>query len=227
MSNKSEKQLPLLLFLVRHGLTETTGKILPGRQPGLSLNNQGIIQAQQIAEELIKAFENNLKLLAIYCSPLLRCRQTASYLSAKTSMKIIISSNLTECDFGEMTGKKLQDLAKEKDWQRLHTWPSAWRFPNGESFWEVRSRMLEFIEELRSKYSQGAIVAYSHADPIKIILSELLGSGLENFQKIQINPASVSIVELPNDVGRPRILTVNSCGAFEKLLEPIIKDRKK
>jgi broad specificity phosphatase PhoE len=227
MAAKNKEMTSIILFLVRHAPTDSTGVILPGRLPGLSLSKNGHALAQQTADELAKTFNKSLSLNAIYSSPLLRARQTASYLSAKTSKKIMISSYLNECDFGEMTGKKLADLAKEKDWQKLHTWPSAWRFPNGETFWEVRSRMLSFLDEVRSKKIPGAVVAFSHADPIKILLSEIIGTSLDNFQRIQINPASVSILELPIDLGKPKVITINSMGDFQLVLEPIINSEKR
>jgi broad specificity phosphatase PhoE len=101
------KQAPpssTLFLLVRHGLTPTTGKVLPGRAPGLHLADTGQSQANAAAERIaaLKTVD------AVYASPLERARETAAPIAKAKGLKVQIDKGLLECDFGEWTGAELK-----------------------------------------------------------------------------------------------------------------------
>jgi probable phosphoglycerate mutase len=202
------------VLLVRHGVTGTTGKVLPGRAPGLHLADQGREQAR-IAAERIAALP---RVDAVYSSPLERARETAAPISAARGLKTRIERGLLECDFGTWTGKRLATLAKLPEWQLVQRSPSTFRFPDGESFTEMQTRMVSTLDELRARHPGGTIVCVSHADTIKAAVAHAMGTHIDLFQRIVISPASVTaIVWTP---GGPIVLAVNSTGRPLTELQP-------
>jgi probable phosphoglycerate mutase len=203
-----------VVLLVRHGQTPTTGAVLPGRAPGLHLAEVGTQQAQRVAERIAE-----LKTVdAIYASPLERARETAAPIAAARGMKVQIDRGLVECDFGEWTGAELKALMKLPEWTTVQRAPSTFRFPNGESFTEMQSRMVTAVDRLRAKHPGGTIVCVSHADPIKALVAHAMGTHLDLFQRIVISTCSVSAIAYTS--GGPIVLTVNSTGASLAELRP-------
>ncbi|TAN22510.1 MAG: phosphoglycerate mutase [Actinomycetota bacterium] len=191
---KKPEEIQTVLVLVRHGNTTTTGKILPGRSPGLNLSEEGIAQAEAVAEQLSK-LEN---VAAVYASPLERAQQTATPLAARLDMEIRTSELLYECDFGDWTGRELAELYKLQEWNQVQRSPSTFRFPNGESFMEMTARMARFTELIQQDHCGKIVVAYSHADPIKTLLCSSLGMHLDMFQRLFIATCSVSAISFSN-----------------------------
>lgn len=188
--NEKPQDKPTVLLLVRHGNTATTGKILPGRSPGLNLSEEGIKQAESVAERL----EKTKTIAAIYASPLERAQQTAAPLSSRLGMEIETSDLILECDFGDWTGKELKELYKLPEWNQVQRSPSNFRFPNGESFVDMGARTSRFAEMVQLKHPGETVVAFSHADPIKILLCSALGMHLDMFQRLTIATCSVSVI---------------------------------
>lgn len=194
------------VLLVRHGQTPTTGKILPGRAKGLHLADEGRKQAE-IAAERIGALGT---VDAVYSSPLERAKETAAPISKALGLKTQIDRGLFECDFGDWTGEELKKLMKLPEWQTVQRAPSTFRFPNGESFTEMQTRMVTALDRLRLKHPGGTIVCVSHADTIKAAVAHALGTHIDLFQRIVISPASVSAITW--HAGGPIVLAVNSTG---------------
>lgn len=197
---------PTLVLLVRHGQTPTTGSTLPGRAKGLFLAENGIAQAEAAAKR-IGALP---KVAAVYASPLERTRQTAKPIGKATGQKVRIERGLLECDFGTWTGKKLDALRKLPEWQTVQKYPSGFRFPNGESFLEMQTRMVDTISGLVAQHAGQTIVCVSHADPIKAAVAHAMGTHLDLFQRIVISPCSVSAILYT--ANGPAVLAVNSTG---------------
>lgn len=193
-----------LLLLVRHGETPTTGTVLPGRAPGLHLSGRGQGQAQRVAERLA-----GLRIDGVYSSPLERTLETAEPTAAATRLGVNEDAGLIECDFGEWTGAELAGLAALPEWQAVQHSPSGFRFPNGESFAEMQARIVGALEALRAAHTGGVVVCFSHADPIKAAVAHALGTHLDHFQRIIINPGSVSVIAYVEGQA-PAVLTVNS-----------------
>lgn len=193
-----------LVLLVRHGATPTTGKVLPGRAPGLHLSDAGLAQAEQVAERLA-----GLGLAAIYTSPLERAVQTAAPTAAATGLTPIEDAGLLECDFGEWTGESLADLARRREWLSVQRSPSVFRFPGGESLAEVQARMVATLDRLCADHPGGAVACFSHADPIRAALTFAMGAHLDSMQRITVSPGSISAIRYSVDAS-PVVLTVNS-----------------
>lgn len=193
-----------LLLLVRHGQTPTTGSVLPGRAPGLHLSDRGREQAERVADRL-----TGLAVDALYSSPLERACETAEPAAVRTGLAVKHDDGLLECDFGEWTGSAIADLAALPEWQTVQHSPSRFRFPDGESFPEMQSRIVGAMEALRDAHAGGVVVCFSHADPIKAAVAHALGTPLDLFQRIFISPGSVSAISY-TDGQDPSVLMVNS-----------------
>ncbi|MGQ1798999.1 MSMEG_4193 family putative phosphomutase [Kocuria oceani] len=193
-----------LVLLVRHGETPTTGKVLPGRAPGLHLSDHGRAQAEQVAERL-----TGVPVDAVLTSPLERTRETAEPTEARTGRTAVVDPGLLECDFGEWTGAELSRLSRLSAWSTVQRAPSTFRFPGGESFPEMQARMVGAVDRARAEHEGGVVVCFSHADPIKAALAHALGTHLDLFQRIVVSPCSVSAISYAPGQA-PAVLTLNS-----------------
>ncbi len=185
------------VLLVRHGRTAAnTSGILAGRTAGVHLDDVGRQQAAGLGERMAA-----LPVAAIVSSPLERCRQTAAAVAGALTTKpaVTIDKRLVECGYGEWTGKELALLAKDPLWKVVQNHPSAARFPGGESLANMQARALDAIREydglLAAEHGPHALwVAVSHGDVIKAIIADAVGSHLDSFQRIVVDPGSVSVV---------------------------------
>lgn len=200
--------------MVRHGQTPTTGKLLPGRAAGLHLAEAGIAQAHRVAERIAEM----PKIDAIYASPLERTRETAAPIAKALKQRVKIDKGLLECDFGDWTGAELGKLMKLPEWSTVQRAPSTFRFPNGESFTEMQTRMVTALDRIRAAHPGGTVVCVSHADPIKAAMAHAMGTHLDLFQRIVIGTCSVSAVAYTGH--GPIVLTVNSTGGSLADLRP-------
>jgi probable phosphomutase (TIGR03848 family) len=206
MARKPAPPAPTLVLLVRHGQTPTTGATLPGRARGLHLADSGRAQADAAAARIGQL----KKVSAIYASPLERTRETAKPIAAILGLKVQIDRGLLECEFGDWTGAKLGDLRKLPEWNTVQRYPSGFRFPGGESFAEMQTRMVGAIDKLVARHPGETIVAVSHADPIKAAVAQAMGTHLDLFQRIVISPCSISAILYSG--GGPAVLATNSTG---------------
>jgi probable phosphoglycerate mutase len=193
-----------VLLLVRHARTPTTGSVLPGRTPGLHLSDEGRKEADAVAARIgpLK------KVAAVYASPLERARETALPVARACGRALRIERGLIECDFGEWTGAKLSRLAQRPEWSVVQRYPSGFRFPGGESFPEMQTRIVSAIARLVQNHPGATVVAVSHADPIKAAVAHALGIHLDLFQRIAIATASITAIAYRRE--GPTVLTVNS-----------------
>lgn len=205
---------PTLLLLVRHGTTPTTGKVLPGRARGLRLADSGKKQAS-IAAERIAEIGN---ISAIYSSPLERARETAAPISRVLRRPVRIDRGLLECDFGDWTGQSLRRLMKKPEWTTVQRAPSTFRFPAGESFIEMQTRIVGALDVIRRRHRGQTVVCVSHADPIKAAVAHAMGTPLDLFQRIVISTCSVTAIVYTD--AAPIVLTVNSTGGSLRDLRP-------
>lgn len=197
---------PTVVLFVRHGQTPTTGKLLPGRAPGLHLAESGVAQAEA-AGRRIGALA---KVRGVYASPMERTQETAAPIARACKLRVRTHKGLIEADFGEWTGKKLAALRKLPAWTTVQRYPTGFRFPGGESFPEMQTRMTGAVAELVAKHPGETIVVVSHADTIKAAIADAAGTPLDLFQRIVVSPCSVSAV-MYTPTG-PIVLSVNSTG---------------
>ncbi len=194
------------VLLVRHGQTPSTGTTLPGRAKGLHLADSGRAQADAAAARIAKLD----KVTAVYASPLERTRETAAPIAAGLGLRVKTDRGLLECEFGDWTGQALKELARLPEWKTVQRYPSGFRFPAGESFAEMQTRITSTLARLAAAHRGETIVAVSHADPIKAALADALGTHLDLFQRIVVSPCSISVIWY-GDAG-PAVLTANSTG---------------
>lgn len=204
------------VILVRHGRsTANSDGVLAGRSPGVELDEKGQSQAMSVGERL-----RGVQLAAAVRSPILRCQQTldlALESAVLTSVDQHVDARLTECDYGEWTGRKLSELVREPLWGSVQSTPSEVRFPGGESMLAMRERMCAAVAEWNALLPPGAVwLLVAHADPIKAVLSDALAQPFDQFQRIMVDPASISIVHYPDADGSDRapgppvVVTTNS-----------------
>jgi probable phosphomutase (TIGR03848 family) len=211
MPRTPARDRPTLVLLVRHAHTPTTGKVLPGRAPGLHLSDDGRVQATAVAERLAALSAVD----AVYSSPLERTRETATAIAQACKVRVRVERGLLEADVGDWTGQELKAVRKAPEWKVVRGNPSGFRFPGGESFVELQGRVVTAIERLRRAHPGGTVVAVSHADPIKAAVAHAVGTPLDLFQRIIVSPASVSAIAYGN--GGPLVLAVNSVGDLRSM----------
>ncbi len=209
-----------MVLLVRHGRTPTTGQVLPGRAPGLLLSDEGRAQAEAVAERIGQLADTadgkgRRAPVAVYASPLERTQETAKPIARRLGVRVRSDRGLLECDFGEWTGGKLADLAKKPEWATVQRNPSGFRFPSGESFLEMQTRMASALARLVERHPGETVVAVSHADPIKAAVAQAAGTPLDLFQRLTVAPCSVSALAYTGH--GPFVLTVNSTDSLTAL----------
>jgi probable phosphomutase (TIGR03848 family) len=180
-------------LLIRHALCDPVGKSIAGRQPGIHLNAEGRRQAEALALWL-----GNLSLQAIYSSPLERALETANPIAVRRGLEVVMAPGVNEIDFGEWTGKALAELDGRPDWRAFNSFRSGTRIPGGEAMPEVLARALGELDRLRRAHPspETLVAVVSHGDVLRGIVAHFLGISLDFFQRIELSPASVSILEL-------------------------------
>lgn len=190
-------------YMVRHAVTEHTGKRLSGWMEGIALNEEGREQADQVGESLA-----SVEFEGIYSSPIERTNETARAIASHHSLRVQTRRGLGEVEYGGWTNRPLRSLMRTKLWSTVQRFPSAARFPDGESLREVQTRALTEIEKIASEHPKGKVCCVSHGDVIKLVLAHYLGVHIDLFQRIVIAPASVSVFSL-SERG-PVILSLNA-----------------
>lgn len=183
------------IYLVRHGRT-TANKdgILAGRTKGVNLDSEGLKQVLNTSFVL-----SDVKFKKIFSSPMERCIATTEIILKNNNhkSKFLISNDLNECDYGKWQNKKLKDLRKEKLWKQVQNCPSKVTFPGGESFNNILNRFKKFIIKESSKLKKDEnLLIVSHGDPIRLFIAFSLGIEMDKFQKVMIDPSSISIVDI-------------------------------
>lgn len=201
------------LALVRHAVTAQTGPMLTGRTAGVDLSDEGRNQAKALGERMA-----HLPIAVVYASPIERTTQTAEAVAGHHGLEVQPLPGVLEADYGEWTGGKLADLAKTDLWKTVQRAPSRARFPGGESLAAMQVRMVVALEEVVGNHRGELVVVVSHADPIKSAIAHFTGLHLDQFQRIVVAPASVSVLEL-SETGSA-LVKCNDTGTLEDLVPP-------
>ena len=200
-----------LLLLIRHALTDMTGKRLSGSTPGIHLSEEGRSQASRLSERLAA-----IRLAAVYTSPLERCFETAEALAEGRRLEVRIDPALQEVEYGKWTGRPLTQLARTALWKRIQNNPSSVRFPGGETLSEVQQRSVGTLDRIAARFPRAMVGVVTHADVIRLVLAHYAGVHIDLFQRIIVSPASVSVLALGDRV--PRILRVNDTGTMQDIV---------
>lgn len=212
------------VLLVRHGLTAMTGPVLAGWTAGLALDERGRAQADAVAARLAP-----LPLTAVVASPLDRCQQTAAAIAAGRDLELATDDRLGECRYGDWTGQEIKKLAKDPLWRAVQVHPSVVRFPGpeGEPLRETQARAVAAVRDWNDRLGPDAIwLACSHGDVIKAVVADALGMHLDLFQRIVVDPCSITVLRYTEL--RPFVLRLNDTGgSVESLLPPKGRRRRR
>lgn len=182
-----------ILLLIRHGDNDHLRRnILYGNMPGVHLNETGRRQA-----EALNASLKTIPLKGLYSSPLERALETAGPLADRTGLPVQVVPQLTDPDIGAWTGRPLKELRRLQAWKVIQNRPSQFRFPGGESFPEVQLRIVAALDRIAAAHRKNDRVAVIfHADPIKLAVAHYLGVPLDHFQRLSVDTASITILQL-------------------------------
>lgn len=204
------------VLLIRHGRTTANASgMLAGRTPGIELDERGRAQAEALATRIAA-----VPLAAVVSSPLERTRQTAEALTAaRPDVPLRLDDQLTECDYGHWSGRDLKTLAKEPLWKTVQAHPAAAVFPGGEAMAAMSARAVTAIRRWNTELGDHATYAVvTHGDIIKAIAADALGMHLDLFQRLQIDPCSVTVIRYT--ATRPFVLRLNDTGGDVAALIP-------
>ncbi|GAB3448513.1 histidine phosphatase family protein [Actinophytocola sediminis] len=199
------------VVLLRHARSTANGSgVLAGRMPGVELDESGRKQAEQLVARL-----EPVPLAEVVCSPLLRCAQTVAPLVSARGIEPVTEPDLSEVDYGDWTGRELKTLFSEQLWSVVQQHPSAAVFPAGEGLAQVQTRAVRAVRahdaRITAEHGPRAVwLLCSHGDVLKSIIADALGQHLDSFQRIVVNPASVSVVQYTDT--RPFVLRMNDNG---------------
>jgi probable phosphomutase (TIGR03848 family) len=203
------------LLLVRHGRTTANASgLLAGRTPGVVLDDTGVAQAARAGARIAA-----VPIARLVTSPQERCKQTAKAVAegqrgaGHPVTRASTEKALAECDYGDWQGQAIKDLLKEPLWRTVQQQPSAVTFPGGESMVAMQHRAVAAVRRIdaavTAEHGADAVwVAVSHGDIIKSLLADALGMHLDLFQRINVDPASVSVIRYAPD--RPYVLASNT-----------------
>ena len=213
------------VLLIRHGRTRANSSgVLAGWTPGVLLDEKGEVQAAELAERLA-----GVPIGAVVSSPLERCRQTAEAVvrARPAPLAIEIDDRVGECRYGDWTGKSLKVLAKDPLWKVVQQHPAAAVFPGaeGESLATMSARAIAAVRDWNERLGSDALYAIvSHGDVIKAILADALGVHLDGFQRVNVDPASLSVVHYT--ATRPMVERINDTGGSLAALQKHPKRRR-
>jgi probable phosphoglycerate mutase len=192
-------------LLIRHAMCDPVGQAISGRQPGVHLNETGRRQATVLAERL-----HGIPLTALYSSPLERAMETARPIGLRQNLEVRSAAGFNEIEFGEWTGRSLAELEGLPEWGWFNSYRSGSSIPGGENIPEVLSRVLRELDRLRALHPEpkSKVAVVSHGDVLRSLLAQVLGISLDLIHRVELSPASISILELESY--GPRLLLLNS-----------------
>ena len=189
-------------LLVRHAAIDAHGRTLPGRMPGVHLNAQGRLQAQALAQRI-----SGVPVSALYSSPLERAIETAEPIAKLLGLETVVSEGLLELGFGDWTGAAIEELANLEAFQRFNSFRSCAPVPGGESMLQAQARMVAALHALHARHPDAHVAVIGHGDLIKAAIAHYAGIPLDLFQRLEVSPASISVVDI--DDATVRIMAVN------------------
>lgn len=195
------------LIFIRHAATGCVASRLAGRDPNVHLSAAGKGQSRRLAHSL-----KQHRIGKIYSSPQPRARETAEFLAQLSGDTVAIAAQLDEIDYGEWTGRSFDELRGIAEWRDFNSLRSCTRIPGGELMIEVQTRVLALMESLRQRHRAMTVALVSHADVIRGALAHCLGMPLDLLLRLEVSPASVSMVAM-EEYG-PRVLCINNTEAI-------------
>ena len=203
-------------IFLRHGHSAANKSgLLTGQLPGIGLSTEGRVQAERLVERIGKK-----RIDCVHMSPIERCQLTITpWLNSKNSASMStleIDDGFSEINFGQWSGKKLTTLRRLPLWKSVQTSPSKVTFPDGESFRKAQKRAVKSFNQLRAIKGEKTHLIVSHSDTIKLVIADSLGMHLDEFQRLEISPASFTVFR--GDAKNISLLTMNNSGSLEEIL---------
>jgi broad specificity phosphatase PhoE len=190
-------------LLLRHGETDAVGKSIMGWAPGWHLNANGRRQVEALATRLARA-----QLRTVYTSPLERAVETAEAVARPHAIEPRRDEEFGEFRMGDWQGIEIAKLDEREDWRRFNTFRAGTRAPHGELMLETQTRMVRRLQALASEHAGETVAIVSHADPLRALIVYYLGMPLDLMFRLEISPASLSVLELSD--WNARFLCINS-----------------
>jgi broad specificity phosphatase PhoE len=179
------------ILLVRHAAHVELGTILSGRRRDIALSNEGLGQAAILADLLgVEA------VAAVYSSPRERAWYTARDIAEPHGLKVEVLDELDEIDFGDWAGKSFAELEGDEDWNAWNERRGSARCPAGETMGEAIARAFAALEQIAHQHEEGSVAAVTHCDIIRGVIARVLGLPLDNMLRFDVDPASVSRIEI-------------------------------
>ncbi|HLD98999.1 MAG TPA: histidine phosphatase family protein [Bdellovibrionota bacterium] len=200
--------MPATIILIRHATCDPIGISISGRLPDIHLNAKGTKEAENLATRLARS-----RISKIYSSPLERALETAKPLSRELGVAINSSEYFAELQFGKWTGSLLQDLAGSEDWKRFNSFRSGTRIPEGELMLEAQTRAVAELIRISERHEGERIAIVTHGDIIKSILLYALGIPIDFLFRLEIDPASLSVIQWRWVEYGPIVLKFNDTGS--------------
>jgi probable phosphoglycerate mutase len=197
------------ILLLRHAATDMAGRQLSGRTEAAPLNAAGLQQARRLARALAAE-----KSAVVYTSPRERARQTADILGRAWGAAVTVASELDEVDYGDWSGRGIDELRSVAAWRAFNSIRSCTRIPNGELMADVQARVVRFLQGLRERHPLQTVAAVSHAETVRAALVYYLGAPLDLMLRLEVSQGSVSIVEIDDD--GPIVSCVNCVEALQR-----------
>ena len=189
-------------LLIRHGMTDAVGQVMTGTSPGLHLNALGVAQAATLPERL-----REVRIDAVYASPLERTRETAQPLADARGLTVQIEPRVLEIEYGEWTGRRYADMVGDPAWTLYNRVRGVAKPPAGESLLDIQQRTMAAMLELTERHPGQVVAIVSHADTLRAILLYVMGMPVDFVMRLEISPARISVLQLGD--GAPRVLQVN------------------
>ena len=214
---------PTTVVLVRHGVTRhTSAKRFSGGLGGDNppLSEEGLAQARAAAEWLAGLGD---RVDAVLASPVRRTRETAAVVAEVLGLPVEEESGFAEMEFGDWDGLTFLEVAK-RDQAGLDAWLGSLDVPppGGESFRQVQERVLAGLDRVLAEHAGRTVVVVSHVTPIKTLVAHAMGAPLEAVFRMELSPASISVVSFHPDADGPRgsLRLYNTLPPGDATLEP-------
>ena len=191
------------ILLIRHASHDLLGRELVGRRSGVTLSSAGSAEAEALADRLARH-----PISVVYASPRERAIETAKPIAERHQLDVQIAPELDEVDFGTWTGLSFTELDKDPLWHRFNRKRATTRVPAGERMADVAARMTAIIKKSAMRQGAGEIAIVGHGDPLRIAVVSLMGLPIEAMLRLEIAPASLSIVHI-DVAGEPKLELLN------------------
>jgi probable phosphoglycerate mutase len=199
-----ENALRYIIFL-RHGQAENnTNRVLAGRRPGVPLTLTGLEQSEKIAK-FLKPFN----ISTIYSSPIERAKKTAEIVSEHNSLEIKTDERLIELDMGKFTGMPYDEIFEKHGNVFLKFYEGDLEIAhNGvETFIELKKRILDMVDFVIREHNDENVLLVTHMDPIKALISTIMGLQANSLFELIIENASLTIFK--EEQGKLTISAIN------------------